>query len=72
MNPKALSYLKGLKRIEKEAICKRSGISIRWLQNMMYAGRLPSPDVAKALEKATFGELTREDLRPDINWDLIK
>ena len=72
MTPKALAYLRGLKRIEKEAVCRKSGISIRWLENLLYSRRQPSVRVARAMEKATFGAITREDLRPDINWDLIR
>lgn len=71
MTPYAVSYLRGLKRIEKVALCAKSGLSIRWLENMLYANRQPSPELAIRMEKASEGRVSRRDLRPDLDWSLI-
>lgn len=71
MTPEAVDYLRGLKRIEKVALCNKCEISIRWLENLLYANRQPSPELAVRLEKASNGHLTRQALRPDLDWALI-
>lgn len=36
-----------------------------------YADRVPSPENCAAIEKATAGKVTCEDLRKDVNWTRI-
>lgn len=33
-----------------------------------YAGRIPSPENCLSIERATGGQVTRQDLRPDDYW----
>lgn len=71
MNEKAKKYFTGLHTAERSAICRKCGISLSWLMQCIYCGRSVSIKLANRLEKATFGAVAKEDLRPDINWDLI-
>lgn len=50
----------------REAIGVRSDMQIRQWQHG-YANRLPSPENAVAIERATGGKVTRRDLRP-LDW----
>ena len=72
MNKKAVDYIKALSTFERRAICRKCGISESWILNMIYTGRNCSPETAIKLEQATKGGVRREDLRPDIKWDLIE
>lgn len=73
MTPKALEYFKSLKPVEKKALCQRAGISLRWLHNCMYVqSKNFSLDVTEKIEMISRGKITREDLRPDIDWTLIR
>lgn len=71
MTPEANAYLRSLKRVERIALCRRAEISLQWLLNLTYDKRKPSPAVAVSLERATGGKVTREALRPDIDWKLV-
>jgi DNA-binding transcriptional regulator YdaS (Cro superfamily) len=51
----------------RQAIGARSDAQIRQWQHG-YAGRLPSPANCVAIERATGGAVTRQDLRPDDYW----
>jgi len=53
----------------REMIGAKSDAQIRQWQ-YGYAGRIPSPAYAVAIERATNGAVTRRDLRPD-DWHLI-
>ena len=73
MTPRALEYFKSLKPIEKKALCQKVGISVRWLHNCMYVpSKNFSPEVAEKIEMVSCRKVTREDLRPDIDWSLIR
>lgn len=53
----------------REAIGVKSDAQIRQWQHG-YASRLPGPAYCVAIEKATAGAVTRQELRPD-DWHLI-
>ena len=70
MNVYASNYLRGLKKVERQALAEHCGLKLGSLQNIIY-GKPPSVTVACLIEKATKGSVRREDLRPDIDWSLI-
>jgi len=53
----------------REMIGAKSDNQIRQWQHG-YAGRIPSPKYASAIEKATNGAVRRQDLRPDDWWKI--
>lgn len=53
----------------KSAIGVKSDVQIRQWQHR-YAKRMPSPEFCVRIERATGGEVSRWDLRPD-DWHLI-
>lgn len=55
----------------REAIGARNDDQVRQWQHG-YAGRLPSPENCAAIERATEGAVTCEELRPDDAWTRIK
>lgn len=72
MTPEARSYLRGLKSVERRALSCKAGISLKWLYNITYNEKQkPSPVTAVALERASGGRVTRESLRPDLDWSLL-
>jgi DNA-binding transcriptional regulator YdaS (Cro superfamily) len=42
------------------------GISAEWMSKLITRKKKPSPLLARALEEATGGLVTRKDLRPDL------
>jgi DNA-binding transcriptional regulator YdaS (Cro superfamily) len=50
-----------------ERIGVKSDAQVRQWQHG-YSGRQPSPEYALAIERATSGAVTRQDLRPDDYW----
>lgn len=55
----------------REAIGARNDDQIRQWQHGYY-GRLPSPENSAAIERATKGQVTCEELRPDDPWVRVK
>jgi DNA-binding transcriptional regulator YdaS (Cro superfamily) len=51
----------------RQAIGAKSDAQIRQWQHG-YGGRLPSPAYCLAIERATNGAVTRQELRPDDYW----
>lgn len=52
----------------KARIAAECGISRTWLSQILSGRKVPGPDLAIAIEKATGGAVTRADLRPDY-WE---
>lgn len=71
MTPKAIEYFKSLSTAERRGICDKVGIDYMWLRNMIYSNRSCSVKVALLIERVTQGAVRAEDLRPDLNWQLI-
>lgn len=64
------TFLSNLGVAEREAVALDCGTTLGHLQNIVYGLRTCSPVLAVALEKATYGAVTRRDLRPD-DWQAI-
>jgi DNA-binding transcriptional regulator YdaS (Cro superfamily) len=47
-------------------MAKYLGITATWLSLIIHGRKQPSPKLAKKIEEATIGLVTKKDLRPDI------
>lgn len=65
-------HLDGLPRGEAAKLAERLGISSIYLLQLAARqdGREPSPELCVRIERATDGQVTRQNLRPD-DWALI-
>ena len=50
----------------KIEMARHLGITAEWLSKLISGKVQPSPALAKRIEEATQGLVTREDLRPDL------
>lgn len=71
MDKTANDFFRALSSEEKDAVAARCGINRRYLNNLIYSNRSPGVRLAAKLEKATNYRVTRESLRPDIDWKLL-
>lgn len=70
MLPRANAYLRSLKKVERIALAERCGIKLTSLNNIIYGKALSVP-LACSIEKETGGAVTRRELLPNVDWDLI-
>lgn len=72
MNDTSRDFFRSLKSAEKTAIADRCGIKRRYLDALIYdRKKLPSVMLASKLEAATGGRISREILRPDVDWKIM-
>ncbi|CDG54539.1 MULTISPECIES: hypothetical protein [Halomonadaceae] len=64
------SYWKSLSVSQRESIALSAGTTAEYLRQVLVYERQPSADMAKRLEEATGGALTRRTLRPDLFADM--
>ena len=72
MTPSAKEYLRSLTATEKAALAEKCGISRFYLNNLIYTKKSPSPLLACRIEDATSGRVTRRQLLPAVDWDLLQ
>ncbi len=60
------TYMKTKGRPASETMAKRAGTSYNYLIQLAGGHRKPSHKLAKRIEAATRGVISRHDLRPDI------
>lgn len=53
----------------KKEMAEHLGITQTWLGLLIRKARRPSPELAKKIEKATQGLVTKKELRPDLFGD---
>lgn len=53
---------------ERKALALQVGTSVNYLYQLAGGHRQASPELAKKIEEATEGAITKQELRPDI-WD---
>lgn len=63
-------FWKALTVQQRESIANEAGTSAEYLRQVLVYERQPSADMAKRLEEATHGKLTRRTLRPDLFADM--
>lgn len=66
----ASEYLRSLSKFEREALAERCGMKATSLNNIIY-GKRPSISTACKIEAETCGAVSRRDILPDVDWDLI-
>lgn len=70
MLPRANAYLRSLRKVERAALADRCGIKLTSLNNVIY-GKGLSVALACRIERETSGAVTRRELLPEVDWDLI-
>ncbi|WP_263147747.1 helix-turn-helix domain-containing protein [Pseudomonas sp. RIT-PI-AD] len=64
---KALKVVwKGLTVQQRVEAASAAGTSVEYLRQVLACGRPPGAPMAKAIEKALGGRVTRQQLRPDV------
>lgn len=63
-------YWKSLSVTQRDAIALSAGTTAEYLRQVLVYERQPSADMAKRLEEASAGALTRRSLRPDLFADM--
>lgn len=63
--------LRHLTKLEKMSLAKVCGTTLGYINQIIYGKSQASANLAVKMEKALDGKITRRDLRPDINWDLV-
>ncbi len=72
MNETSKSFFRSLTAEEKDAVAAKCGINRRYLNNLIYGDkRHPGVKLAAKIERATSCRVTREQLRPDVDWKLL-
>lgn len=65
------TYFIGLSAPERDLFAASCSASRGHLQNIVYGFREPSGEMSAAIEQASVGAVTVEELRPDIRWHRI-
>jgi len=60
------SYLLGVSPEKREEVAKEADTSVAYLFQLAGGHRKASPDLARSIQSATNGAVTKEELRPDI------
>lgn len=63
--------LRHLTKLEKLSLATVCGTTLGYINQIIYGKSRASVQLAIKMEKALDGRITRRELRPDINWDLI-
>lgn len=59
-------FFKGKPRGSKADMCLKLGITRTWMSQIVSGRKVPSVELAVAIESVTLGVVTRADLRPDV------
>lgn len=63
--------LQHLTKTEKDSLAQVCGTTLGYINQIIYGKNRASIELAIRIEKAMDGRVSRRDLRPDIDWDLI-
>jgi DNA-binding transcriptional regulator YdaS (Cro superfamily) len=61
-----IQYLQGSTHEQREFLAKKAKTKVVYLKQLASGFRKASPSLAKRIEQATCGRVTRQELRPDI------
>ena len=64
------AYIQQLPRGEKKIFASRLGVTASYLSRLISGDRAITAERALQIESASEGQVTRFDLRPDLNWHL--
>lgn len=65
-------YLSTLTLKQRDALAERCGTSAGHLRNVSYGYRSCGESLAIALERESGGSVTCEELRPDVDWSVLR
>lgn len=66
------NYLSTLTLKQRDALAERCGTSAGHLRNVSYGYRSCGESLAIALERESGGSVTCEELRPDVDWSVLR
>lgn len=66
------AYLKGLSIDEQRSFAARAGTTIGYLRKALSVGQSLGASIVIALERESHGAVRAEQLRPDIEWAVIR
>lgn len=66
------TYLSTLTLKERDALADKCGTSAGHLRNVSYGYRSCGESLAIALERESGGSVTCEELRPDVDWSVLR
>lgn len=66
------TYLSTMTLKERAALAERCGTTAAHLRNVSYGDRTCGESLAINLERESGGEITCEDLRPDVDWAYLR
>lgn len=67
-----LDYMKGLDRERVERLAAACSTSVGQLKQVAYGNRRAGASLAIAIDRGTAGQVTCEELRPDIDWQYLR
>lgn len=65
-------HLKTIRPIDRPAFAQACGTTLGHLTNVAYGYRPCGESLAIAIERETNGTVRVEDLRPDVDWSVIR
>lgn len=65
-------YLKSISSEQAETLAKTCGTTLGYLRQVAYGNRRVRESLAIKLEKETGRAVQCEDLRPDVDWSVIR
>lgn len=65
-------YLQSIPPAERTAFAERCGTTDGHLRNVSYGYRRCAESLAIAIERESGGQIRVEDLRPDVDWAVIR
>lgn len=68
---KLLDYMKGLDKQKLETFALTCGTSVGQLRQVAY-GRRAGAELAIAIDRSSCGEVSCEEVRPDIDWEYLR
>jgi len=66
------AYIKILGKAKVEDLAVRCGTTVGQLKQVAYGNRRAGASLAVSLERETQGQVTCEQLRPDIDWAYLR
>lgn len=67
----AKTYLRSLTPPEKKALITKCGITRGYFYNLLAGSKRPSAALACRIERFTSGRVTRREVLPDVDWELL-
>jgi DNA-binding transcriptional regulator YdaS (Cro superfamily) len=69
---KLLDYLNAMDPAEQQQFAKRCGTSVGYIRKAASIGQKLGESLSIAIDRETSGEVTCEELRPDVDWAYLR